>query len=38
MMHGSLQCACDGRAYHDHRNRNLFVTLPLAFGGLKVTP
>ena len=28
MMHGSLQCAYDRRAYHDNSNRNLFVTLP----------
>ena len=29
MMLSSLQRSSDRRAYHDHRNSNLFVTLPL---------
>ena len=33
MMHSSLQCASDRRAYHD--NRNLFVTLPLTVAFLE---
>src|SRR5215468_8116031 len=28
MMYSSLQGSSDRRAYHDHRNSNLFVTLP----------